>query len=158
MGEGVVEPQVEPFADDFRFGKLEQRSQDLEGLSFDTRPGRERGEALEGDEVLWATVRIAGVIEGVDADDDGRRSYDLSPAESEGQEDRVPGWDVRRRNVAGAELAVLWDGAVADERGSAERCEVDVELEVPHDVERARNVARRLHLPRVHWPYRSVSA
>ena len=47
------------------------------------------------------------------------------------------------------ERAILRDGAVADERGAAERSEVDGQLEVPGDAERAGRGARRLDLARV---------
>ena len=51
---------------------------------------------------------------------------------------------------AASEIAVLRDLAVADERGAAERREVDVELDVARDAEIARDLARRVDLARVH--------
>ena len=48
------------------------------------------------------------------------------------------------------ESAILRDGAVADERGAAERRERHVEFDVPDDAERLRDVARGLDLARMH--------
>ena len=95
-------------------------------------------------EVLGPAVGIAGVVERVDADDDGLGAETSAHAEREREEDRVAGRDVGRRDLAlVVELPILRDFAVADQRGAAERREVDVELEMPRDAERPRDLARR---------------
>ena len=52
-------------------------------------------------------------------------------------------------SCSGGHVAILRDVAVADQRGPAERREVDVELDVARDAQRGGDAARRLDLARV---------
>ena len=95
--------------------------------AFDARPRRQRRELLERRDELGPAVGIAGVVERVDADDDvaSRRALRPSRARATGRSCCAParrwtGMSCRRR------VAILRDGAVADERRAAECAQVDV--------------------------------
>ena len=67
---------------------------------FDAGLGRQRREPLERAEVLGAAVRIAGVVERVDADDDGLGAEHFRPGHRQRQEDGVARRHIGRRDVA----------------------------------------------------------
>ena len=74
VGEAVVEAELHSRGDDLRLRQAQQRREDAQSRAFHAGLRGERGQALERLEVLRAAVRIAGVVERVDADDDrGRR-------------------------------------------------------------------------------------
>ena len=52
-------------------------------------------------------------------------------------------------SCGGGDVAILRDVAVADQRGTAERREIDVELDVAPHAQRGGHAARRLDLARV---------
>ena len=71
----------------------------LQRPPFDAGARRQRREPLERLEVLRPAVRVAGVVERVDAEDDGLGADHFRPAERQRQEDGVARRHVRGRNV-----------------------------------------------------------
>ena len=63
--------------------------------------------------------------------------------ERQREEDRVARRDVGRRNAGRVEVAVARHGGVRGQRRAADGAQIDRELEVPLDAERARDRARR---------------
>ena len=150
VSELVAEPERKALAHDLGLREPEQRRQNPQRPSVDAGPRRQRRDALERLEIFRTAVRVAGVVQGVDADHDGLRPDHFRPAERQRQEDRVSGGHVRGRDAGVIEIAVLGDLTVAEERGAAERREVDVELDVARDAQMARDLPRRGDLARVH--------
>ena len=68
-------------------------------MPLDPRLCGERREVPEGVEELGAAVRIAAVIDGVDADADRRRAAGLGEGQGEGEKDGVAGRDVGRGDL-----------------------------------------------------------
>ena len=117
---------------------------------------RQRGHALERCEVLGPAVRVAGVVERVDADDQRLGAEHFGPGERQRQEHGVARRHVGRRDRRlVVELAILRDAAVADQRRAAERGEIDLELDMPRDAERPRP-RRAPPRPRARGPDRSA--
>ena len=74
----------------------------------------------------------------------------LRPGQGQREEHGVARRHVGRRDVVhGGDVAVLRDSAVADQRGAAERREVDVQLDVAAHAQRGGDTARRLDLARM---------
>src|SRR4029453_8279886 len=63
--------------------------------------------------------------------------------------DRIPRGDIRHRDIAGVEPAILGDDAVPGERRAAELREIDVQLDVGGDVKASCDGARRFDFARV---------
>ena len=92
--------------------------------------GRQVGHALVGGDVLGPAVGIAGVVEGVDTDEDVARGQDLGPGECEGQEDGVAGRHIGDGDALLAQclrVAALGHGDIGGEGGAAEAAQVDIQ-------------------------------
>src|SRR5262249_29480886 len=150
--EPVVEAESDTAADDVRLAQRDERRVHAEARALDAGARRQAGEALEGGDELGAAIGIARIVERVDADDDVVRAEDLGPAECDRQEDRVARGHVGGRNLRRVQAAAVRYGRARRERRSADGAQVEVELEVPLDAERARDGARRLDLTRVPLP------
>lgn len=72
MGQLVRYAEAQAFADDGGFGELDQRGVDVESLGggLDAGFGAQVGDFLEGLDELGPAIGVAGVIDGVDADED----------------------------------------------------------------------------------------
>ena len=149
MREAVVEPQSVPPANDLGLCHRDERGVDAEPPPFDARLRRERGETLERRDVLGPAVRVAGVVERVDADDEVARAQRLGPGERQRQQYRVARRDVRRGNPAGVQGAILRHRAGAGQRRPAEGGKVYRQLPVPLDPERRGDPPGRGDLARV---------
>src|SRR5689334_16487934 len=71
MGKCIVDAQFLPATDDLFFGQRQERGMDAESArAFDARTGRQVGQGFEGPEELRPAVRIAGVVDAVDPEED----------------------------------------------------------------------------------------
>lgn len=128
MGEAEGDVELRSEADDVGFGELQEGRVNFDlGAAFDSGFGGEVGHGLEGFDEFGATVGVAGVVEGVDADDDGIGFEDFGPGEGKRQEDSVARGDVGDGDVGrhGGFIAALGDVDVVSEGGVAEDAEVD---------------------------------
>lgn len=135
MGEGVVDAQFEPLADDLDFGEMHEGGFDARAVPFDPGAGGPVGHGLEGVDVLGSAVRVARVIKGVDPDVDGAGVDDLGDRQSVAQEDGVSRGDVGHGDLVGAVANARWGGVVGlrhvdvviGEGGAAEGAEIDLD-------------------------------
>ena len=125
---------------------------DAEAGALDARARRHRGERLERRDERGAAVRVAGVVERVDADDDVARVEDLGPAERQREENRVPRRHVGGGNAGRVQVAVARHARVGGERRPADGAKVDRQLQMLLDAEPAGDGTGRLQLPRVALP------
>ncbi len=89
-GEGVVDAEGEAALDDLVLMEMHEGGVDGEfAEAFDADFGGEVGEAFEGVEEFGPAVGVAGVIDGVDADEDVEGVEGFGPGEGEGEEDGV---------------------------------------------------------------------
>ena len=97
---------------------------------------------------LGPAVGIARVVDAIDADEDVECRQSLGPRQGERQKDGVPRGDVSDRNPVRHHVlgSVLGHFDRRSERTSAEAAEIDVELDVADDCQRARNPAGGLDL------------
>src|SRR5579871_1849928 len=78
----VIHAKTRPFPDDFGFRSLQERRVHVEGAAaFHGSLGGQVGEPLKLGEKLWATIRIAAVIDGIGADEQIKRFDDFRIAE-----------------------------------------------------------------------------
>ena len=131
VGEGVGDAEAEPFADDLGFGHLDEGSVDVEGVfarAFDAGFGGEVGDLLKGVDEGGAAIGVAGVVDGVDADEEVEGVAGFGEGEGEAEEDGVPGGDIGDRDlrfVCGGDV-VFGDGDVGGEgNGASESAEID---------------------------------
>lgn len=138
MGEREIDAELDGEGDDLRFGEGDERRVDADvSGAFDAGLGGEVGHALEGVDEFGAAIGIAGIIEGVDSDEDIGRAEDFGPGECEREEDGVAGGDVGDGN-AGREVfdaGGLGDGDIGGESGAAESAEIDGENDVARGAE-----------------------
>ena len=129
VGQGVVDAELQAALDDLRLGQLDQRSVDLQLLpALDPGLGRQVGHLLVGADVLGPAVRVAAVVQGVDADEDVAGLQHLGPGQREGQEDRVAGRNVGDRDLVRQVLGalVVRDADLSGQGRPAEHAQVDV--------------------------------
>src|SRR5262245_32356172 len=148
--QAVVGAEGKAAADDVGLREAEERREHFERAPFDAGSRREGRDLLERAKVFRPAVRITGVIERVDADDDGFGADDLGPGRRERQEDRVAGGHVGGRNARRVERAILRDVAVADECRAANRRQRDVQLEMTRHAERGGDTPCSFDLADVH--------
>ena len=70
VGKRKIHAEVDGFADDFRFGKFDQRCVNLKPSAFDTGFGSEIGQVLERFDKFRSAIGIAAVVDGVYAKED----------------------------------------------------------------------------------------
>ena len=120
--EAHVEPEPRAFARDIRLGHVLERRADAEGRAFHPGLGRQLRQLLEAFDELRAAIRIARIIERIDADIDVARARGLGPAEREAEEDGVA-----RRHIGDGDIVahtVLGHVDIGGERRSAECAQV----------------------------------
>src|SRR5205085_487599 len=139
--QSVVQAERNSLPDDLRLGQHLQRGVNPECTALHTFCGRQRCELLEGGDVLGPAVRVAGVVEGVDADEKVARVEDFSPAERERKKDGVSRGYVGRRNVRGGDGTILRNRNIARQGRTTEGGQINVELDMTLDAERLRNRA-----------------
>src|SRR5690606_14799322 len=130
-----IEPEPVRFLRDTGLAPFLKRRVNAERLSFGAflrREPRSLGEA--GDE-LRPAIRITGIIERVDANEDVMRADRLRPAEREREEDEIARGNVSYRNVVAAADALLRHVEIIGERGAAELAQVEREDDVPRRAE-----------------------
>ena len=96
---------------------------------------------------LRAAIRVAGIVEGVDADDDISRLESLRPTERKRQENRVPRGDVGGGDSFIRQVPVVRDIDIRGERRPAYPAQVDAQFLVARDTERPADHPRRVDLP-----------
>ena len=113
--------------------------------AFDARLGRERRGSLERLDELRPAIGISRIVERIDADEDVVRAQHFRPRQRQRQHHRVARGHVGRRDGIriGSALRHL---AVAEQRRSAERREIDRKLAMRFRAERLGNLARRQNL------------
>ncbi len=87
---------------------------------------RQVGHALESGDVVGAAVRIAGVVYGIDSDEDVSTTQYLGPGQGQGEHDGVAGGNIGDRD---ARLNTLhrYGDPVVGEGGTAELGEIEFE-------------------------------
>ena len=122
---------------------------------FDAGLRREARHDFEGGDELGTAVGVAAVVERVHADEHVARTEHLGERESERQEDRVAGGNVRDRNVSGdVDSPVLRHRDVVGQRRPAERSQIDVDDAVLDRAQLCGNLGGGLELERVTLPVR----
>ena len=151
-GQPVVEAERQAAADDLGLRQADERRVDREAGAFDAGLRRERGHPLERLDELRPAVGIAGVVEGVHADDDVRRAEGFGPGQRERQEHGVARRHVGRRDAGVVDGAVLRHGPapVSDEPPKAR--EVELKLDVARDAEGRGDPPGGLEFAAWRWP------
>jgi hypothetical protein len=99
-GQPIVDPERQPGADDFGLAHLDQWGMDTITLtSLDTGGRGQIGQRLEGGDVLGPAVRIAGIVERIDPDEDVARLQHLGPGERERQKNRIARRHIGHRDI-----------------------------------------------------------
>ena len=153
----VFHTQCGADADGLGFRQMQQRRAEPErhlaaGGGFDARTRGQIGHALERLDVLGAAVRIAGVVDGRDAEIDVARPSRFGERKRVREEDGVARWDVGDRDlVRGHRLvgAVLGHRDVGGERRPAEGAQIDVDDHVACNARGGGDPARGVDLVRV---------
>ncbi len=127
MGLRVVHSELHAAADDLRLGEVNERRVDREAAGeFRAQIGR----AFEGFNELRSAVRVAAVVDRVDADEDVGRIENFSPGQGVREEDRVTRGHVSNRNASGGHLRflpILRHGSITGKRGAPELPEIDAD-------------------------------
>src|SRR6185503_4075912 len=105
--QAVLESQLETATDDLRFRHHLQRRVDAKALALYAPRRRQRSESLESGDELGAAIRVARVVEHVDADEDVVGTHHLGPPQRERQEHRVANGHVRRWNLGRYDMTVF---------------------------------------------------
>jgi hypothetical protein len=58
VGQGKVDPEQGSPSDDFRFGVVDEWSDDIDSLSLDSRLGRQSRHLLKSLNEFWAAIRV----------------------------------------------------------------------------------------------------
>src|SRR3954467_14128766 len=135
----VIEAERVAVADDLGFAHREERRVNAEAAALDTGAGAEIGDPLEGTDELGTAVGVPRIVERVDADDDVARVERLGPAERQRQENRLSCRNGCWWDPVGGDVSSVRHRVVRGEGRSAECAQVDRELDVSLDVERARD-------------------
>jgi len=132
-GKGVVQAQLHTLTDDPGLGKPDQGGVDLDcPASLGIYLGGQVGHALVGRDVLGPTIGIAGVVEGIDTDEDAARLQHLRPGQGKGQEDGIARRDIGDRDTCLCPIRtpILRHRQVTGEGRSTETAQVDVQNKV----------------------------
>ena len=95
----IIDAEAYTALDDLCFGEIDQRRMDRDAMSLDTYFRGEVRHGLERFDVLRPAIRVAGVVDRVDADEDVSCAENLGIGEGKAQEDRVSGWNVGDGNI-----------------------------------------------------------
>lgn len=148
-GEREVDAELEALLDDLLLlPEQERRAYPRRHLGvLHAGLGGELGHRLERVEKLGPAVGVAGIVDGVGADEDVCCAGRLGEREGVREEDRVAGGDVGDRNVWGCVGAALRDGDTGVRQGRAgEEARVDARCRVGHGGRcRERCCARELY-------------
>src|SRR6185369_13483581 len=101
--EAVIQTQLEAARDDLRFAHLDEGRVETKPGALDAGAGRDVRERLERAREFGPAVRIAGIVERVDADDEIVRPDDFGPSEGEGEKDRIARRNIGRRDPGGVQ-------------------------------------------------------
>ena len=117
-------------------------------VAFHARPRRQVGHPFICLDVFRPAIRIAGVIEGVDADEDVGALQHLRPGQRQRKEDGVAGRHVGHRDAVAhlVERPRLGYSHVRRQRGSAERVEPNLHHQALLHTQRRRYPRRRIQL------------
>jgi len=131
VGQGVVatmrerEIHMKAFSqgDDACFGEIKQRCVNPEAsLAFDACRSSEAGSFFEGTYEFGTAIRVAGIIDGIDAEEDIKGAQDFGPAEGTAKEDGVSRRDIGDRDATGnfVDAGVFGDIDFVGEGGTTE--------------------------------------
>src|SRR5215471_16504319 len=120
VSEAEIEAELESTTNDVAFPEGDERRPDTESRPLDTGARAEIGHTFERLYELRAAVRIARVVDRVDADEDVHGTHDLRPSEREREKDRVPRRNIRGRDISSREIAIARDIGVRGQRGAAD--------------------------------------
>lgn len=145
VGQGVVatvrkrEIDLEAFSqgDDACFGEIKQRCVNPEAsLAFHTCRCGEARRFFEGTHEFRAAIRVARIVDGIDAEEDIKGPQDFGPAEGTAKEDGVTRRDVGDRDATGnfVDAGMFGDIDFVGEGGTTEGAQVEPERDVAHRV------------------------
>ena len=127
-GLAVIDAEFCAGADDFGFGQQHQRGVNAQAPPFDGAAGGEVGHGFKGFDVLRAAVGVAGIIDGVDADENVVGFEHFRPAQRHGEHHGVA-----RGHVGDGDFIFGVFGAVGGhgdggigERGAAKFAQIDL--------------------------------
>jgi len=126
--DGVIDARLNTGADNLGFGHVNQRRVNLKtGRSFSTRLCRQSREPFKRIQEFRTAVRVAGVIDGVDADKNILRPDNLAPAKRKTEKNSVARRNVGNGNFFGHPVArpSLGDFNIRRKRRTAENPQVD---------------------------------
>ena len=148
MRQPVVQTERHAAADDVGLRHRDQRRANAKAAAFDASLRRKPGEVLECLDELRPAIRIARVVERVHANEDVVRAEHFRPCQRQRQHDGIARRHIRRRNRV-RRRAALRHLSVAEQRGTAERRQVDADFAMRLTSQRLRNVSRGENLVRV---------
>src|SRR5450755_2929485 len=99
-GKTVVDAKLQASTDNIRLGPPDQRRVDLDLGALDTGFGRQACERLEGCNEFRSAIRIARIVDRIDAEENILRSENLCPGESQREHGGVAGRNVGDRDAA----------------------------------------------------------
>lgn len=145
VSEGVVDAEGDAAGDDVGLGHVRERGVDFQSvrvIGLNAGLCAQVGGALEGGDELRAAVGIAGIVDGVHANEDVAGLGDLGVSGGEGEKDEVAGGDVGDGDAVGhvSGGAILGNIDVGGERGAADGTEVDGDDAVVDRAENARDL------------------
>ncbi len=94
--QAVIEAQRQAARDDLRLRHRDERRLNAKAPAFDAGLGRQPGRVLERLDELRPAIGIAGVVEGVDADEDIAGAQHLRPRQRQRQHHRIASRHIRR--------------------------------------------------------------
>ncbi len=136
VGVREVYAEGEAFFDDLGFGEVDEGAVDfIAAFAFDAGLGGEVCEGFKGGDEFGAAVGVAGVVDGVDADEEVEAFGDFGEAQGVGEEDGVACGDVGDGYAVGDLFVGFVEGYgdVGGEGGAAEGAEVDARGDVAGD-------------------------
>ncbi len=151
-GLGVVDTELDSFADDLGFGPGDQRSMDDQAIALDCGFGGKICHRFEGADVFWTAIGIAAVVQGVYADVDIHRTEDFGPSQGVGKKDGVSSWDVGQGDIGSEFLGriVFGNGQIfVGQSAASEACQVELDDSVLCDVCIAGDLLSALEFQRV---------
>ena len=122
VGDGVVDPQLDPSGDDLGLAEFDEWCMHPVLIALDSGPGRQIGHSLEGLDISWTAIRIAGVINCIDTDEYIICTQHLGIGQRQGKHDGIAGRHVGDRNAAGFALRNI---DIVGQRRTADGPQVD---------------------------------
>ncbi len=130
MSERKIDAESNRLFDDIRLAHQNERRVNFNFSSaFDACFGSQVCHGFEGGDELGTAIGVAGIIDGVDADENGGRAKGFRIGQGEGKKNGIARRDVSHGDTGGhlRFVAIFGDGDVAGKRGAAERAKIEMD-------------------------------